>query len=170
MICLFGFVFGSDFGDTVDTDIEIRSCAESGFIKEGYAVFGLDAFVAFKAVGLIVAAEVLALYGELGAVKYLESSVLDSLDGFFNLFGGACCASLAELGCADSVLSIAFGPVGGKGLAFNHISEDGFVVKIVRDMDGYDDIKTDYISKELFDSCLRTGYLTEIKEKVAIGA
>lgn len=48
--------------------------------------------------------------------------------------------------------------------------EDGFVVKIVRDMDGYDDIKTDYISKELFDSCLRTGYLTEIKKKVAIGA
>lgn len=48
--------------------------------------------------------------------------------------------------------------------------EDGFVVKIVRDMDGYDDVKTDYISKELFDSCLRTGYLTEIKEKVAIGA
>ena len=25
--------------------------------------------------------------------------------------------------------------------------EDGFVVKIVRDMDGYEDIKTDYISK-----------------------
>ncbi len=48
--------------------------------------------------------------------------------------------------------------------------EDGFVVKIVRDLDGYDDIKTDYISKELFDSCVRTGYLTEIKEKVAIGA
>ena len=48
--------------------------------------------------------------------------------------------------------------------------EDGFVVKIVRDMDGYNDVKTDYISKELFDSCLRTGYLTEIKEKVAIGA
>lgn len=48
--------------------------------------------------------------------------------------------------------------------------EDGFVVRIVRDMDGYDDVKTDYISKELFESCLRTGYLTEIKEKVAIGA
>ena len=40
--------------------------------------------------------------------------------------------------------------------------EDGFVVKIFRDMDGYEDIKTDYISKELFDSCIRTGYLTEI--------
>ena len=48
--------------------------------------------------------------------------------------------------------------------------EDGFVVKIFRDLDGYEDIKTDYISKELFDSCIRTGYLTEIKEKVAVGA
>ncbi len=47
---------------------------------------------------------------------------------------------------------------------------DGFVVKIVRDMDGYEDIKTDYISKELFDSCIRTGYLTEIKEPVAVNA
>ena len=48
--------------------------------------------------------------------------------------------------------------------------EDGFVVKIVRDMDGYEDVKTDYISKELFESCLRTGYLTEIKEKIAVNA
>ena len=48
--------------------------------------------------------------------------------------------------------------------------EDGYVVKIVRDLDGYQDIKTDYISRELFESCLRTGYLTEIKEKIAITA
>jgi len=48
--------------------------------------------------------------------------------------------------------------------------EDGFVVKIVRDLDGYEDVKTDYISRELFDSCIRTGYLTEIKEKVVVSA
>ena len=48
--------------------------------------------------------------------------------------------------------------------------EDGFVVKIVRDLDGYEDVKTDYISKELFDSCIRTGYLTEITETVKIEA
>ena len=48
--------------------------------------------------------------------------------------------------------------------------DDGFIVKIVRDLDGYEDVKTDYISRELFDSCIRTGYLTEIKEKVAITA
>ena len=50
--------------------------------------------------------------------------------------------------------------------------DDGFVVQIVRDMDGYEDIKTDYISRELFDSCIRTGYLTEITEtvKMAVNA
>lgn len=48
--------------------------------------------------------------------------------------------------------------------------DDGFVVRIVRDLDGYKDVKTDYISRELFESCIRTGYLTEIKEKVAISA
>lgn len=48
--------------------------------------------------------------------------------------------------------------------------EDGYVVRIIRDMDGYEDVKTDYISKELFESCIRTGYLTEIKEKVAVNA
>ena len=48
--------------------------------------------------------------------------------------------------------------------------EDGFVVRIVRDLDGYEDIKTDYISKELFESCIRTGYLTEITETVKIAA
>jgi hypothetical protein len=46
--------------------------------------------------------------------------------------------------------------------------EDGYVVRIVRDRDGYNEVKTDYISRELFDSCIRTGYLTEIEEPVKI--
>ena len=46
--------------------------------------------------------------------------------------------------------------------------EDGFVVKIVRDMDGYEDVKTDYISRELFESCIRTGYLSEVPQPVKI--
>ncbi|MCQ2598399.1 MAG: hypothetical protein MJ181_11205 [Treponema sp.] len=46
--------------------------------------------------------------------------------------------------------------------------DDGFVVRIIRDLDGYEDVKTDYISKELFESCIRTGYLTEIEETVAV--
>ena len=41
-------------------------------------------------------------------------------------------------------------------------TEDGFVVRIVRDKDGYDDITTDFISKSLFESCISTGHLTTI--------
>lgn len=48
--------------------------------------------------------------------------------------------------------------------------EDGYVVRIVRDRDGYEDVSTDYISKELFDSCIRTGYLVEIAAEVKIAA
>ena len=42
--------------------------------------------------------------------------------------------------------------------------DDGYVVRIVRDKDGYDDVTTDYISKALFESCVRTGYLTKVAE------
>lgn len=51
--------------------------------------------------------------------------------------------------------------------------EEGYVVKIVRDKDGYSDVTTDYISKTLFESCLRTGYLSRIEtpvEKMAVNA
>jgi len=40
--------------------------------------------------------------------------------------------------------------------------DEGFVIRIVRDLDGYEDVTTDFMSKTLFDSCIRTGYLTEI--------
>ncbi|MBQ9237798.1 MAG: hypothetical protein IJ191_00560 [Treponema sp.] len=46
--------------------------------------------------------------------------------------------------------------------------EDGFVVRIVRNRNDYEETKTDYISKELFDTCIRTGYLTEVVEPVAV--
>ncbi|WP_443736998.1 hypothetical protein [Treponema sp.] len=52
-------------------------------------------------------------------------------------------------------------------------TDDGFVVRIVRDKDGYDEITTDFISKALFDSCIRTGYLTKIadsEQKLAVNA
>lgn len=50
--------------------------------------------------------------------------------------------------------------------------DDGYVVKIVRDKDGYDDVTTDYISKALFESCVRTGYLIKVPEavKMAVNA
>lgn len=46
--------------------------------------------------------------------------------------------------------------------------DDGYVVRIVRDKDGYEDVTTDYLSKELFDSCVRTGYLTKVQEAKAV--
>ena len=51
-------------------------------------------------------------------------------------------------------------------------TDEGYVIRIVRDLDGYDDVQTDFLSKELFDCCIRTGYLTEIKEemKIAVNA
>ncbi len=42
-------------------------------------------------------------------------------------------------------------------------TEDGYVVRIVRDKDGYNEITTDFISQSLFDTCIRTGYLTKIE-------
>ena len=48
--------------------------------------------------------------------------------------------------------------------------DDGYVVRIVRDKDGYDDITTDYISKALFESCVRTGYLTKVSETEKMAA
>jgi len=42
--------------------------------------------------------------------------------------------------------------------------DDGYVVRIVRDKDGYTDVTTDYMSKTLFDSCIRTGYIEKIDE------
>lgn len=44
--------------------------------------------------------------------------------------------------------------------------DDGYVVRIVRDADGYEDVTTDYISKALFDSCIRTGYITKVAASV----
>lgn len=41
--------------------------------------------------------------------------------------------------------------------------EDGYIVKITRNIDGKENVHTDYISKTLFNSCIRTGFLKEIK-------
>ena len=42
--------------------------------------------------------------------------------------------------------------------------DDGYIVRIIREQDGYEKILEHYMSKELFESCLRTGYISEIKE------
>ena len=50
--------------------------------------------------------------------------------------------------------------------------EDGYVVRIVRDRDGYNEVKTDFISHSLFESCIRPGYLTKIEDtqKIAVNS
>jgi hypothetical protein len=45
--------------------------------------------------------------------------------------------------------------------------EDGMIVRIVRDRDGYEDVTTDFISRDLFDSCIRTGYLSKVESYFA---
>lgn len=50
--------------------------------------------------------------------------------------------------------------------------EDGLIVKIVRDRDGYEEVITDFLSKTLFESCLRTGYIEKVTSvrKLAVNA
>ena len=51
--------------------------------------------------------------------------------------------------------------------------EDGYVVRIIRDEDGYTDVSTSFITTALFDSCVRTGYISKIEgqnDKLAVNA
>jgi hypothetical protein len=40
--------------------------------------------------------------------------------------------------------------------------EDSFLVRIVKDRGGREDVTTDFISKDFFDNCIRTGYLSKM--------
>jgi hypothetical protein len=40
--------------------------------------------------------------------------------------------------------------------------ENGFVVRIVRQRDEWEDISEEFITRELFETCVRTGYLAEM--------
>ena len=44
-------------------------------------------------------------------------------------------------------------------------NDEGFMVRIYRDMDGYEKIIDDFMSLSLFESCLRTGYIAEMEEQ-----
>ena len=48
--------------------------------------------------------------------------------------------------------------------------EDGFIVRIVRDRDGYEEITTDFMTQLLFESCLRTGYIRKIDQPEKLAA
>lgn len=56
-----------------------------------------------------------------------------------------------------------------KSLSSNHDymsilkeTKGGYIIKIVHNIDGYEDEQTDFLSKDLFECCLRTGYITEM--------
>lgn len=53
----------------------------------------------------------------------------------------------------------------GQKASFTIIStmKNGFKVKITREKNGYETVMEDFLSKELFETCLRTGYIREIK-------
>jgi len=52
-------------------------------------------------------------------------------------------------------------------LAVMSENEDGLMVRIFRDMDGYEKIIEEFMSRSLFESCLRTGYIVEMEDKSA---
>ena len=46
-------------------------------------------------------------------------------------------------------------------------SESGFMARIYRDEDGFEETIENFMSRELFELCLRTGYIIEVEEKKA---
>jgi len=40
--------------------------------------------------------------------------------------------------------------------------DSGYIIKICRDIEGYVKESEDYIEKDLFDLCIRTGYIKKI--------
>ena len=43
--------------------------------------------------------------------------------------------------------------------------DNGYIIKICRDIEGYVKESEDYIEKELFDLCLRTGYIKKVAQE-----
>lgn len=46
-------------------------------------------------------------------------------------------------------------------------TDEGCMVRIYRDLDGYEKIIDEFMTKMLFESCVRTGYLIEMEENRA---
>jgi hypothetical protein len=44
---------------------------------------------------------------------------------------------------------------------------DGFIIKVTRIRDGYEKTAEDFMSRHLFNICINTGYLYEMKETAA---
>jgi len=46
-------------------------------------------------------------------------------------------------------------------------TDGGFMVRIYRDLDGYEKVIDEFMNATLFESCLRTGFLVEMEENKA---
>lgn len=44
-------------------------------------------------------------------------------------------------------------------------TDEGYIVRLTRDKDGYAEVTTEFIAQDLFETCLRTGYLTRVESK-----
>lgn len=42
-------------------------------------------------------------------------------------------------------------------------TEGGYFVRIVHRHEDWDDVKEDFLPRELFDTCIRTGYIAELR-------
>lgn len=49
-------------------------------------------------------------------------------------------------------------------------TDEGFMVRIYRDLDGYMKIVDEFMTRMLFESCLRTGYLAEMEAETAVAS
>ena len=92
-----------NFGDTVDTDIEVRSGTEGAFVEEVHTVLllnyvGFGNEVACVVNVCLVLGEVLTVNREGGAVEYLERAVVQLSRNLVELCLRACCSSAAESG------------------------------------------------------------------------
>ncbi len=43
-------------------------------------------------------------------------------------------------------------------------NDTGYFIRIIRDLDGYEEITDDFMERNLFASCIRTGYLSKTGE------
>ncbi len=46
-------------------------------------------------------------------------------------------------------------------------TDTGFIIRICMDKEGYQKVSEDFIEKDLFDLCVRTGYISELAESAA---
>ncbi len=49
-------------------------------------------------------------------------------------------------------------------------TEEGFFIRICHDREGYEKIREEFLDTEMFNLCLRTGYITELSESATIVA